>query len=833
MICVMKKAIWKIPVILEKNNKQVFPLVQSLPKTLKSSSPTLSGRVNQYPMKNRIHLIVALFCLPGLSTLYGQIPLSEERVVVTNERFVNSDELEYSPVFYKDGIVFVSTRHESLIYDVKDKNAEGRNIMSIYHSGRNEEGFLLEPEPLANELITRVHEGPVSFNPTAETIYFTRNEMDKKAEDGYKKLQVYMAKKDSLVWKEVQKLPFNNPSYNYLHPTVSPDDDVMFIASDIPGGYGGMDLYAVYKVDSLWSQMVNLGKEVNTTGNEVFPYIAADGVLYFSSDGHSGLGNLDIFYTKKDLRAGTWQAPVNLGTPFNTPSDDFGFIVDRDNKNGYFSSDRKGGYGADDIYSFFIEGDVQPIAGGRKLDGLVVMDENGNPMEGASVSAISFDEVSLSADNEQVVKLIPGGDGKDNFILDVNSGGMGETANTNADGKADVSLKRGNYVLKITKDGYLPEYVVITPETDLNNLNVSLRKAADCIALRGRVLIQGTQTPVSGAEVHIVDVDSEEAITIYSDRLGNYEYCIPCNHAFAVYAVRNGVSSAPSIASAREIPCTPGENIQQTLYLGGTPLYAGMTIRLPNIYFNFDDATLRPDAYRDLDEVFGMLTNYPGMKLELASHTDSRGGTAYNLDLSRRRSESVFRYLVSRGIESSRLEPRGYGENQIRNRCTNGVACTETEHQFNRRTEVKILELGEPGINELPVAGTAIQEEDYAETQLAGEPDAEKGGQEMVNAPSTSRTETTVSVSLPDNVRNERDMEGAYAVIAGTFANYDFAVRRVKLLVSLGYMEVNIVKHNRNGLYAIWVNTYDNKSSAFNLVKDLGKQQLRAYVLRR
>jgi outer membrane protein OmpA-like peptidoglycan-associated protein len=706
--------------------------------------------------------------------------------------------------------------------------------MSIDQAQRNEEGFLMTPEPLANELITRVHEGPVTFNRTAETIYFTRNEIDKKAEDGFKKLQVYMAKKEGTLWKEIQKLPFNNISYNYLHPTVSPDEDVMFIASDIPGGFGGMDLYAVYKVDSTWSQLVNLGKEVNTPGNEVFPYVAADGTLYFSSDSHSGLGNLDIFYTTQNPRTEVWNKPYNLGTPFNSPSDDFGFIVDRDNKNGYFSSDRKGGYGADDIYSFFIEGDIQPVAGGRKLDGLVVTDEDGNPMEGVSVSAISFDEISLSADDGQIVKLLPGDGGKDNFILDINSGDMGETASTNAQGKADVSLKRGNYVLKITKDGYLPEYVTITPETDLNNLNVRLRRAVDCVALKGRVLIQGSQTPVSGAEIHIVDVDSEEAVTIFSDRLGNYEYCIPCNRTFAVYAVRSGVSSAPSIASAKNIPCTPGEGINQTLYLGGSPLYAGMTIRLPNIYFNFDDATLRPDAYRDLNEVVGMLNNYPGMKLELASHTDSRGGSAYNLDLSQRRSKSVLRYLISQGIQSDRLQPRGYGESQLRNRCRDGVACSETDHQYNRRTEVKILELGEPGFNEMPVAEKSTGVEGYAGSELTGEPDAEKGGQEGVENPTAeTEPERAVTVSLPDNVQLEKDMAGNFAVIAGTFANYEFAVRRVKLLVSLGHMEVNIVKHARNGLYAVWVQAYDDKASAFDLVKDLAKHQLHAYVLKR
>jgi outer membrane protein OmpA-like peptidoglycan-associated protein len=784
-------------------------------------------------MKKGIFAIITLLLPPWLAEVIGQIPIASERVVVTNERRINSDELEYSPVFYKEGIVFVSTRHESVLYEVKDKNANGVNIMSIFQAQRDDEGFLHEPTVLANELLTRVHEGPVTFDRTAETIFFTRNETQTKAPDGFKKLQVYQAKKQGDLWGEIKKLAFNDPDFNYLHPSISADNDVMFIASDIPGGYGGMDLYAVYKGGEEWSQLVNLGSKVNTPGNEVFPFIAADGVLYFSSDGHGGYGNLDIFYTTQVPRDESWREPVNLNSPFNSPSDDFGFIVDRDNKNGYFSSDRKGGFGGDDIYSFFIEGTVGPIAGGTQdLDGLVVKDEDGNPLEGATISAINFDEISLSADDAQIVKLLPGSGGKDNFILDVSSGGLGKAGDTGADGQTDLTMNKGNYVLKITKDGYVPAYVTITPDTDLRNLDVRLRRAVDCIPLAGRVWMEGGKTPVSGAEVHIVDVESQEAVIVYSDATGSYDYCINCNRVYSVYAVKNGVTSAPGIASAKNIPCAQGEKINLPLYLGGTPLFAGMTIELPNIYFNFDDAALRPDAHRDLDEVVGMLMNYPGMKLELASHTDARGTSLYNWDLSERRSASVFRYLTAKGVKENRLTPRGYGESQIRNRCTDGVVCSEKDHQYNRRTEIKILEIGttKPAVTSPPIASTGGPVTDdlaAAEAEESSEATEEgKGGQEMV-------TPVTQPEIIPAGVADEKRIEGSFAVIAGTFANYDFAVRRATLLTGLGYQQTSIVKQERNGLYAVWVKTFDDKSGAFSLVKTLAGQQLRAYVLKR
>ena len=625
---------------------------------------------------------LSVFSLLAFSIgMFAQIPLSEELVVVSNERGVNSDELEFSPVFYKDGIVLISTRHESLIFNVKDKNIGGVNIMSIYRSQRNEEGFLDAPQPLADELIFRLHEGPVTFDRTASTIFFTRNESQTQAPDGYKKLQVYAASKNGKVWENIQKLSFNNVNYNYCHPTISPDEDVIFISSDVPGGYGGMDLYAVYRVDGKWSQMINLGEKVNTPGNEVFPYIAADKTLYFSSDGHGGLGNLDLFYAAQDTLTEEWRSPYNLGIPFNSPADDFGFIVDRDNKNGYFSSDREGGFGGDDIYKFYIESDAtSPIAAtGKNLDGLVVQDEDGNPMEGATVSAINFKDIPLS----ETVKLSPGDD-EGNFVLDVNADNLGETGETDSDGKANIPLRRGNYVVKVTKDGYIPEYVVITPETDLDNINVTLQKAVDCVSLTGKVLREGMGTPVSGATVKIVDVDTKEAISVYADASGFYEYCIDCNRTYSVYAEKDGVTSAPAIISTKEVPCNEANsNIELPLFLGGSPIYAGMKIRLPNIYFNFDDASLRPDAYPDLDEVVGLLNQFTGMRLELASHTDSRGGTSYNQDLSYRRSQSVLKYISSRGISNNRLEPIGYGESQIRNRCVDGVAC------FGRRASIQ------------------------------------------------------------------------------------------------------------------------------------------------
>lgn len=772
-------------------------------------------------MIQRKVIIAALLLLVIPGWVMAQIPLAEEKVIVTNERRVNSDELEFSPVFYKDGIVFISSRFETVQMNVKDKNIGSKNIFSIYRSQRDAEGFLQEPIPFANELTFRLHEGPLSFDRTGQRIFFTRNEPTKVANDGYKKLQVYTAVFNGVTWDSLVKLPFNNPDFNYLHPTISADDDLMIIASDLPGGYGGMDLYAVVKEEGKWSKLVNLGGTVNTIGNEVFPYLAADGTLYFSSDGHGGFGNLDMFYTQRQL--GEWTAPVNLGVPFNSPTDDFGFIVDRDNINGYFSSDRKGGFGEDDIYSFYIEGDKRPIAGaGRGLEDLVVKDAVGNPMSGAQVKAIHMDEVAIATDSSGIVRLLPAEDDPQRFVLDVSPDNLGNEGLTDDSGKTNLALRQGNYVVKISKDGYLPQYLVVGPETDLSQIEIRLTPAAQCVTVSGIVSINRGRTPVSGATVSIVDIKTKEHITVYSDERGYYEYCVPCNRNYTVYATRNNASTEPGTISTSEIPCLQNTIIDRPLYFNGAPLYAGMTIVLPNIYFNFDDDKLRPDAYKDLDEVVAMMEGFTGMRLELASHTDSRGAKDYNQDLSRRRSTSVLNYLVEHGVAAARLTARGYGESQLRNHCLDGVACSEEEHQLNRRTEIKIIEMGEEP-EQAPDQPSLL----FAQQEEEKDPNFEKGGQE-------GGVPVKTSEELPEVVdESDAPGAGAFIVIAGTFANYENATRRLQALSSIGFDNAMIVKQTRNSLFAVWASIAEDKEAAFDVVRQLSAQQINAYVRKR
>ncbi|MEM1124304.1 MAG: hypothetical protein AAGJ18_27950, partial [Bacteroidota bacterium] len=286
------------------------------------------------------------FLLLASSGLLAQNALSPDvKVEVKNEQTVNTGVLEFSPAFYENGIVFISDNkagQEDERYLDEDID---RKTVSIFLARRDEEGVLKAAVPFAQELTTKWHEGPLTFNRTNDKIFFSRNDfLDgkvKKARNGEVKQMIISAYMANGKWYNQKRLAFNDPEYDFVHPSINVDDNVLYFASDRPGGYGGMDLWKVEKSGDGWGEPINLGKGVNTSANEVFPFIHADGTLFFSSNGHGSTGGGDIFFSK--TLDGEYAAPVNLGPKFNTDKDDFGFILDRDKRNGYFSSDRAGG----------------------------------------------------------------------------------------------------------------------------------------------------------------------------------------------------------------------------------------------------------------------------------------------------------------------------------------------------------------------------------------------------------------------------------------------------------------------------------------------------------
>ena len=254
-------------------------------------------------------------------------------VQVKNEDAVNTGGLEFSPTFYEDGIVFISTNASGVgIKKITDTDLK-MPAMSIVRSRRDSTGALMAPELFAKELSSLGdHEGPVCFDRTTETVYFSRNAViggkEKFAKDKTQKTRIYSSKKVNGVWSEPEPLPFNTNEFDDFHPVISIDGDKLFFASNRPGGLGSTDIYVSYKVGESWSEPVNLGAGVNTKGREAFPFIHADNTLYFASDAmEGGQGGFDMYYAIMDNNQ--WTKPVNLGSPFNTSGDDFGLNAER------------------------------------------------------------------------------------------------------------------------------------------------------------------------------------------------------------------------------------------------------------------------------------------------------------------------------------------------------------------------------------------------------------------------------------------------------------------------------------------------------------------------
>lgn len=623
------------------------------------------------------------------------------------EQGVNSSNLEFAPTFYKDGIVFLSDREVEGTKAEKDKEID-KNTFSIFQSIRKDDGLLGDPIPFSLNLVSAVHEGPLTFNSTGDMVYFSRNNIEEgkkiPGEDGIVKMQILSAAKSGSDWGNVKELPFNNDNYNVIHPTISVDNEILIYASDMPGGYGGYDLYQSKKVGNSWTFPQNLGPEVNSEGNDVFPFLHADGMLYFTSDKSGGKGGLDLYYTLK-LDGQEWVEPVNMGGSFNTSFDDFSLIVDRDKKNGYFSSNREGGPGQDDIYRFFApsgihSGDENIVA----TTTIKIIDkESGLPISNTKLELFTLSDLSLNTDT-------PSDSDKRCF--------------TDENGECQFRLPPNSYYTTIAAEGYSPTFEEFKVGQTNQEFIYALDKEQDCVELKGVIFNKENQYELSNVIIRIEESDNPqgEMIEVTSDNEGLFENCLECNRLYAVRAVMNGQIIAEKTVSTQGVDCEKLKQMQAGKGKAGgedgedaedgakidveleaenvvPPVEEGEIITLSNIYYNFDEARIRPDARVDLDRLIEFMKRYPSIEVELRSHTDSRGTKEYNYDLSIRRAENAVDYLTAEGgISENRIAPGGYGETQILNGCTDGVECTEAQHQYNRRTEVRIAAINIPDV---------------------------------------------------------------------------------------------------------------------------------------
>jgi len=490
-------------------------------------------------------------------------------VQIKNEAAVNTGKLEFSPSYYGEGIVFVSTldpkqrRKNGELKKVKEENEEldlwiNDNFMTLYFATKNEENELAEVEVFSGNLSTKYHEGPVTFDQAGERIFFSRNQYlkGKKRTDkkGIMKMNIYSAIKAGDDWTNEKEMPWNTEEYEEVHPTLTADGKRLYFASNRSGSLGGMDLYYSDFQGGEWGEPVNLGDTINTPGNEIFPFIHEDGTLYFASDGWGGFGGLDIFSAEKNGN-NDWQAPINVGTPFNSPKDDFGFILNITGTEGYLSSARDGGNGKDDIYSFNMKDKNQ--LGNQQIKATVcVYDERTDErIEGVEIfikkqaknatGNIAEDYtmrlVETEINNEYLLKLT-----KDLAA----TGGADEFQKiTNKKGEIIVNLDQNtDYLFIAKKNGYqLAQYPLQTKSINLQqqiNFCMPLTKV-QCMILKGKAINGQYESMIPNAKITLVNLCTGEEETTISDGNGNYTFpCLPCKCEFLLIGEKNYFKTA-------------------------------------------------------------------------------------------------------------------------------------------------------------------------------------------------------------------------------------------------------------------------------------------------
>ncbi len=584
---------------------------------------------------------------------------------VTEMKKLNSEFAEFGAIPWNGKILFTSGRPHNLVVETSYAwNEKPFLDLYVYDTSQVKHPIYL----FDHNVNTKYHEGPASFAKDNTILYFTRNSYDKgkrtDGKNGTNHLMLFKAEFLNGKWENITSLPFNDKEYSVGHPSVSPDGKRLYFASDMQGTRGGTDIFYVDIIsETEYGKPVNLGKNINTEGNEMFPFMGNDG-LYFSSDGQAGLGGLDIFFSKL-LPDGTFGEAQNLGAPVNSCKDDFNYVANTDGRSGFFASNRPGGSGDDDIYAFTL--------GQLLLNGIVRDTSNQNlPIEKA--------EVSLnSASGEMITKTETDKNGVFSF-------------------NAAFDTK---YKLGIVKAGYDTNQKWVstegTKESTVNTfINLGVIKP---VVLIGVITDKKTREKLKDVEITIIDSAKRTVvldIKTADDGLLRKELEDVKLKSHIVYKVvlrKEGYLAKTVVfdhyVSSYEINANQFLDVSLNKIAVGVDI--GKLLNINPIYFDLGKWNIRPDAALELDKIVAAMKENPGIVIELGSHTDSRGSSQANMELSDKRAKSSASYIVSQGIDASRIYGKGFGETRLINKCKDGVKCTEAEHAQNRRTEFKVV----------------------------------------------------------------------------------------------------------------------------------------------
>ncbi len=511
----------------------------------------------------------------------------------------NTTQPDYGVTFLSDNeFIYKSPNTEKI-----NTNSEKRSESNLFLATVGYEGDIIEKKQIQGLPTNKVTKTGATYSPDLKTVYFSAKKYRKKPRRKDKE-QLFKADVDTEGnWINIEKLPFSNNLYSFGKPTLSSNGKELYFNSNMPGTLGGEDIFmVVLDDDGSFGNPINLGNKVNTSGNEVTPYITKDMKLYFSSDNHKdGFGKLDVYSI--DLNNPSSEL-VHLDAPINSINDDFAFIINNSDDRGYFSSDRLQGENNHDIYSFLVEKIKEDGPCLQAITGVVK--DNGTKQIIKDAIITLFDE-----ENTEIEQIKTDAEGKYTLNLDCNK----------------------TYTLTAEAVNYNTEDHIVNTA---NYLEAPILEA-------NKFLIKKSDEEIENEKNLISENDGIE-----EDKI-----------------VEKEIDTATSF-----------EDDEATI----NP-----------VYFGFDKAIITKKAEKELDKLAKILKNNKNIHVELSSYTDSRGSSAYNLKLSERRAQASLQYLVSEGIDRSRIKAKGYGESKMVNKCIDGIECSEAAHEKNRRTEFAFI----------------------------------------------------------------------------------------------------------------------------------------------
>jgi outer membrane protein OmpA-like peptidoglycan-associated protein len=604
-------------------------------------------------------------------TILKEIHAKKANFAIKNLGF-NTEGIEFSPAFLNDKqLAFVASDPNQLVIK-REFSWNQTPFLDVYLVDKLNDTTFGIPYSIPGKVNSKFHDGPATFTKAGDLVYFTRNNYlknKKLSSDGVLKLKLFTAQKNAKgKWKNINEVDLGTKEYSVGHPSLSEDGTKIVFTSDMPGSIGGTDIWMITKSGNAWSKPINLGPQVNTEGNEMFPYIAYNGDLFFASNGHLGLGGLDLFYAP--LKNNEYRNVVNMGAGLNSSHDDFGLIVTPDFKQGYFTSNREGGKGDDDIYAVRF---LKPIQ--IKLLQVTIEDRLSHmPLIGANVSFKI---------NENKLQYLTDSLGKIELII-------------NPLDEVLVDVSRENYTpisqLNLTNDS---TYQTIQQTIEL----ISNQQ----LVYQSKVIDHYTQAPISDVKVSVkskkyfnqllTDANGDLFLDLTSFKKGDkiqLDIRLEKEGYLGKEILITKVIDAPGL-----LPLLSEKTI--SMYKLEVGLEIGKAIKINPIYFDYGKDAIRPDAATELDKIVKILKRHPEIVIELGSHTDCRSSIRFNNDLSDRRAKSSVKYLVEHGIAEDRLYGKGYGESRLVNKCEcedqKAVECSEEQHQQNRRTEFVIKKI--------------------------------------------------------------------------------------------------------------------------------------------